>query len=80
MSTETSDTVSYELGNKTFTLDRSKAEEAYASKKVINGRDTMYFNILPLKYNWAYELYKNMKAKVYFILKECRVMMNITAF
>ncbi len=27
----------------------------------INGRDTMFFNILPLKYQWAYELYKEMK-------------------
>jgi methylmalonyl-CoA mutase len=30
-------------------------------KSVINGRDTMFFNILPLKYQWAYDLYKTMK-------------------
>ncbi len=52
----------YTIGSKTFVLDRDKAEAAYAAKKVINGRETMYFNILPLKYQWSYELYKNMKA------------------
>jgi ribonucleoside-diphosphate reductase beta chain len=55
------DTVDIVLGERTFTLDRNKAEEAYAAKKVINGRNSMFFNILPLKYNWAYELYKEMK-------------------
>lgn len=52
----------YTIGNKTFILDQAKAEEAFAAKRVINGRDTMFFNILPLKYQWAYELYKNMKS------------------
>ncbi len=56
------DTTTYTIGDRTFTLDRAKAEEAYAAKRVINGRDTMFFNILPLKYDWAYELYKTMKA------------------
>ena len=51
----------YTIGNKTFILDQTKAEEAFAAKKVINGRDTMFFNILPLKYQWAYDLYKTMK-------------------
>ncbi len=51
----------YTIGGKTFTLDKAKAEEAFANKKVINGRDTMFFNILPLKYQWAYDLYKTMK-------------------
>ena len=49
------------LGDRTFILDKTKAEEAFAAKKVINGRETMFFNILPLKYHWAYELYKTMK-------------------
>ena len=49
------------LGDRTFEIDEAKAQEAYAAKKVINGRDTMFFNILPLKYQWAYELYKEMK-------------------
>jgi len=56
------ETTQITIGNKTFTLDKRKAEEAFAAKKVINGRDTMFFNILPLKYQWAYELYKTMKA------------------
>ena len=53
---------SFTIGNKTFVLDETKAEEAYAAKKIINGRDTMTFNLLPLKYQWAYELYRTMKS------------------
>ena len=53
---------SFTIGNRTFVLDETKAEAAYAAKKVINGRDTMTFNLLPLKYQWAYDLYRNMKA------------------
>jgi len=55
------DTISITLGERTFDLDREKAQEAYAAKKVINGRNSMFFNILPLKYTWAYALYKEMK-------------------
>lgn len=55
-------TITHTIGNKTFVLDKAKAEEAFAAKKVINGRDTMFFNILPLKYQWAYDLYKTMKS------------------
>lgn len=55
-------TTTYTIGEKTFLLDEGKAKEAFAAKKVINGRETVFFNILPLKYNWAYELYKTMKA------------------
>ncbi len=56
------ETTTVTIGNKTFELDKRKAEEAFAAKRVINGRETMFFNILPLKYQWAYELYKTMKA------------------
>jgi ribonucleoside-diphosphate reductase beta chain len=56
------DTVTLNIGPKTFVLDRKKAEEAFNAKRVINGRPTMFFNILPLKYTWAYELYKTMNA------------------
>ena len=52
----------YTVGNKTFLLDQEKAEKAFAEKRVINGRESMCFNLLPLKYNWAYDLYKAMKA------------------
>ena len=55
------DTISITLGDRTFHLDREKAEEAYKAKQVINGRNSMFFNILPLKYQWAYTLYKEMK-------------------
>ena len=55
------DTITYTVGDRTFILDRNKAEAAFAAKKVINGRQTMYFNILPLKYKWAYDLYRTMK-------------------
>jgi ribonucleoside-diphosphate reductase beta chain len=51
----------YTIGSKTFVLDQAKAEAAFSAKRIINGKDTMFFNILPLKYQWAYELYKNMK-------------------
>ena len=53
---------SFQVGAKTFVLDQTKAEAAFAAKKVINGRKTMTFNILPLKYQWAYDLYRTMKA------------------
>jgi len=51
-----------QIGNRRFVLDRDKAEAAFTAKRVINGRKTMFFNILPLKYQWAYDLYKRMKA------------------
>jgi ribonucleoside-diphosphate reductase beta chain len=52
----------FTVGTKTFNLDEAKAEAAFAAKKVINGRQVPYFNVLPLKYQWAYDLYKKMKA------------------
>ena len=55
-------TTTHSIGNKTFILDQEKAEAAFAAKKIINGRETMTFNLLPLKYEWAYETYKKMKA------------------
>jgi ribonucleoside-diphosphate reductase beta chain len=52
----------YTLGSRTFVLDRAKAEAALAAKRVVGGRETLSFNLLPLKYGWAYELYRTMKA------------------
>lgn len=52
----------YTIGARTFVLDREKAEAALAAKRVVGGRETMTFNLLPLKYSWAYELYRTMKA------------------
>ena len=53
---------SFVVGGRTFVLDQAKAEQAYAEKRVINGRKTEAFNLLPLRYQWAYDLYKKMKA------------------
>ncbi|MBJ7470434.1 MAG: ribonucleotide-diphosphate reductase subunit beta [Solirubrobacteraceae bacterium] len=53
---------SYSIGPRTFVLDHAKAEAAVAAKRVIGGRETMTFNLLPLRYTWAYELYRTMKA------------------
>ena len=52
----------YKIGNKTFVLDEEKAVRAYQEKMVINGRESEAFNLLPLKYQWAYDLYRKMKA------------------
>jgi len=52
----------FQVGTKTFILDQAKAEAAFADKKVINGRVSMTFNLLPLKYQWSYDLYRTMKA------------------
>jgi ribonucleoside-diphosphate reductase beta chain len=52
----------YTMGSRTFVLDQGRAEEALAAKRVIGGRETMTFNLLPLRYGWAYELYRTMKA------------------
>ena len=52
----------YDIGGKKFVLDEDKAVQAFQEKMVINGRDTMTFNLLPLKYQWAYDLYRKMKS------------------
>jgi ribonucleoside-diphosphate reductase beta chain len=51
----------YTIGGRTFVLDEEKAEAAVNAKRVINGRETMTFNLLPLRYQWAYDLYRKMK-------------------
>jgi ribonucleoside-diphosphate reductase beta chain len=50
------------VGTRTYALDEAKAQAAIAAKAIINGRKTMTFNLLPLKYHWAYDLYRKMKA------------------
>ena len=57
-----SNTKSFSIGERTFELDQEKAEQAFSEKQVINGRESVFFNLLPLKYSWAYELYRTMKA------------------
>ena len=50
------------IGSREFVLDETKAEKVFEWKKIINGYQTNTFNLLPLKYHWAYDLYKTMKA------------------
>src|SRR5438105_15732713 len=52
----------YEVGGKKFILDAAKAKEVFEAKRVINGRNSPEFNVMPLKYKWAYDLYRNMEA------------------
>jgi ribonucleoside-diphosphate reductase beta chain len=52
----------YTIGQRTFVLDQDKAQAALDAKRVVGGRETMTFNLLPLRYAWAYELYRTMKA------------------
>lgn len=52
----------YEIGERSFVLDEDKAREALDAKRVVAGRETLAFNLLPLRYGWAYELYQKMKA------------------
>lgn len=48
--------------NRTFRLDKEKARERLAGKKVINGTRSAELNVLPIKYHEAYRIYKQMKA------------------
>src|SRR4051812_3645989 len=59
---EDNDTVVYEFAGKTFRLNKAKARERLAGKKVINGHKSAELNVLPLKYHEAYRIYKQMKA------------------
>ncbi|MBA2644358.1 MAG: ribonucleotide-diphosphate reductase subunit beta [Solirubrobacterales bacterium] len=52
----------YTIGSRTFVLDHARAEAELAAKRVVGGRQTMTFNLLPLRYGWAYDLYRAMKA------------------
>lgn len=59
---EEGDYIVHQLGGKTFRLDKGKARERLAGKKVINGHRSAELNVLPLKYHEAYRIYKQMKA------------------
>jgi len=52
----------YQVGERRFLLDPAKARAALAGKRVINGARSQEFGLFPLKYPWAYELYRTMKA------------------
>jgi ribonucleoside-diphosphate reductase beta chain len=59
---EDGNVVVYQFRNKTFRLDKAKARERVAGKRVINGHRSAELNVLPLKYHEAYRIYKQMKA------------------
>ncbi|HEY5752923.1 MAG TPA: ribonucleotide-diphosphate reductase subunit beta [Chthoniobacterales bacterium] len=59
---EEGDYVVHRLGGKTFRLNKAKARERLAGKRVINGFRSAELNVLPLKYHEAYRIYKQMKA------------------
>lgn len=52
----------FQVGSRSFHLDQEKAERVFSEKQVINGRESVFFNLLPLKYPWAYNLYRTMKS------------------
>ena len=54
--TEDADRVTHTIGNKTFRLNKAKARERLAGKRVINGIRSAELNVLPLKYHEAYHL------------------------
>ena len=47
---EEGDFVVYQMGAKTFRLDKAKARARLAGKKVINGHRSAELNVLPLKF------------------------------
>lgn len=57
-----SDKIEYEVGGRKYSLDAKKAREAFEAKRVICGRNSPEFNVMPLKYKWAYEIYRDMEA------------------
>ena len=46
----TEDRRTFTLGDRTFVLDAGKAEAALAATRVVGGRVTHAFNLLPLRY------------------------------
>jgi ribonucleoside-diphosphate reductase beta chain len=59
---EEGDFIIYQIGPKTFRLNKSNARERLSGKRVINGQRSAELNVLPLKYHEAYRIYKQMKA------------------
>ena len=50
------------LDKHTIPLNSEKADAILAKKKVIGGEHIPGFGLAPLKYEWAYEIYSNMRA------------------
>ena len=51
----------FTIGPRTFVLDQALAKQVLAGKKIINGKVSEAFNLLPLRYPWAYDLYVRLK-------------------
>ncbi len=51
----------FTIGPRTFVLDKALAMEVLAGKKIINGKVSEAFNLLPLRYAWSYDLYLKLK-------------------
>lgn len=51
-----------EVSGRKYILNKDLSDQALSGKRVLNGDDSLYFNILPLKYGWSYDMYCNMKA------------------
>jgi ribonucleoside-diphosphate reductase beta chain len=51
----------YKVGNQSFFLDEELSRKHHAQKRVINGLKTNAFNLFPLKYEWAYNIYTSAK-------------------
>ena len=47
---------------KNLRFRRGKGSRADTTKESHKRTETMTFNLLPLKYQWAYDLYRKMKA------------------
>ncbi len=50
------------LDKHTIPLDEEKAKTVLTQKKVLGGERISGFGLAPLKYEWAYEIYSNMRA------------------
>ena len=51
----------FTIGPRTFVLDQALARQVLAGKKIINGKVSEAFNLLPLRYPWSYDLYVALK-------------------
>mgnify|MGYP001824720474 CR=1 FL=1 len=51
-----------QLDDYTIPLDKEKAEQVLDAKRVIGGKKVSGFNLVPLKYPWAWDIYTDMRS------------------
>lgn len=51
-----------QLDDYTIPLDKEKAEQVLEAKRVIGGKRVSGFNLVPLKYPWAWDIYTDMRS------------------